>query len=99
MMRTFFPFFALGALLLAGCESNNDVNVKADTNAKVEKVSDDPAKQALLPKMTDAARKQLPWTSAADADKQLFLQYHDNDEAKAEKHYTQLVQMIKDGDI
>jgi entry exclusion lipoprotein TrbK len=99
MMRNFLPLFALVAVLVAGCESSKDVNATVDTTAKIEKVSDDPTKQALLPKMTDAARKQLPWSSAADADKQLFLQYHDNDEAKAEKHYSQLVQMIKDGDI
>jgi hypothetical protein len=49
--------------------------------------------------MTDAARKKVPWSSASDADKLLFLQYHDNDAAKAEKHYSTLVQMVRDGDI
>lgn len=98
-MKHFLFLLALSALLLAGCETSKDVNVPVDSNAKIEKVSDDPAKQALLAQMTDAARKKVPWSSASDADKQLFLRYHDNDAAKAEKHYSTLVQMVRDGDI
>jgi hypothetical protein len=98
-MNKILIFVALSAILLAGCEPNNDQNTKVDSTAKVEKTSDDPAKQALLPAMTATAKKQAGWTAVPEAEKAPFLQYHNNDAAQAEKHYKTLAEMAAAGEL
>jgi hypothetical protein len=90
---------SLLVLAVAGCEPNNDQNTPVKTDVKVGKVSDDPAKMALLPQMTETAKKQAGWASLSDAEKSPFLKYHDNDAAGAEKHYTTLAEMAANGEL
>jgi len=98
-MNKILLFVALAAVLAVGCESNNDQNAKVDPKVTIEKTSDDPAKQALLPAMTATAKKQVGWASVPDAEKAPFLQYHNNDAAQAEKHYKTLAEMAAAGEI
>jgi len=92
-------FLVIAAVAVLGCEKSTDVSAPVQADAKVTTAGNDPAKAALLPAMTAAAKKQAGWDSVPDAEKAPFLQYHDNNAESAKKHYETLVQMAKDGDI
>lgn len=95
-MKNLLISLAALSVLLVGCESSNDFNTKVDANVKVEKTSDSPEKLALLPSMTDIAKKKEMWSSLTEDEKAPFLKFHDNDAAKAEKHFVELARVTRE---
>jgi hypothetical protein len=46
--------------------------------------------------MTDIAKKKEMWSSLTDDEKAPFLKFHDNDAAKAEKHFAELARVVRE---
>ena len=93
MIRTLSSIVAALALLFASsCGGPADRSAPATTKEEPAPLSD-PAKQQLLPKMSEVARSHTGgWGSLTPEQKAPFLDFHSNSEDKAKTHYETLVE-------
>lgn len=83
---------ALTLLLGSSCGGPTDQSAPVTTKEEPAPLSD-PAKQQLLPLMSEVARFQTGgWDSLTPEQKAPFLDFHSNNEDKAKTHYETLVE-------
>jgi TRAP-type C4-dicarboxylate transport system substrate-binding protein len=87
-------------IAVAACDSSaKQESATVTTNSKPTGVSNDPAKQALLPQMSAVARRTMNspnWDSLPEADKKPFLDFQDGNAERAKQHYLTLAQNEKE---
>ncbi|MCX7799099.1 MAG: hypothetical protein N2109_02015 [Fimbriimonadales bacterium] len=84
------------ALSLAACGGPQDESAPVTSKEEPAPLSD-PAKQALLPKMSEVARNATGgWASLSPDQRAPFLEFHAGNEERARTHYETLVETEKE---
>lgn len=97
-MRGFARTFLIAslALSLAACAARRDESAPVTTQEEPAPVTD-PAKQALLPKMSEVARMATGgWATLSPEQRAPFLAFHSGNEERARTHYETLVETEKE---
>lgn len=83
----------LGLGVFAACGGPADQTAPVVTQAKPAPIEQDPAKQALLPQMSEVARSYPSgWHGLTSEQKAPFLEFHSGNEERAKTHYETLVE-------